>query len=520
MRIKTAVLVFAFTLASTASYGFLWSSQRDLVSILGDIETKGADKNTIGELEGYIENNPKGEHADEALLRLGRIYADKKDYVKALKAYSELAGNFPESRFRPEALYEAGHLEYKTGHLEEAKAALDAVRSSPASTVSLKVKAALLFKEIDSASFGLAPRLDAPAIGVLLPLKGPYAQFGEEALNGALMAADVFGDRKGSFDVIVRNAGSDAASVEGAVSELADNPRVVGLVGPLVSTTAFEAARYAHNRKLPIITLSQKEGVADGEYVFRNFLTPASQARAMAEYACKTLGRTKTAILYPQNSYGTELARLYEKEVKARGCEIVKTASYPKGTTDFTDQMKRLFGIQVKERMEGRRKIKEYTSTIDIDSLFIPDSYDSVGLIAPYLDFYNIKGVQLLGSNAWNSRKLVELAGKNVEGAVFVDGFFPGSKRAETAEFTARFKEIFGHEPGLIEAQAYDASNAIISAVRERGFDREALKAGLRELKDLKGATGSLAFSERGEAVKRLYILTVKNGRITEAEPE
>ncbi len=519
MKIKTLVLAIAFIFVSTASYGFFWSSQKDLFTILSDIETKGADNTVVSELEGYIADNPRGDHTDEALFRLAGIYAGKKDYGKALKAYSGIVGNFPDSRYSPEALYEIGSLEYKTGHLDEAKAALDSVQFSGGASVSTKAKAAVLLKEISSASYGLAPRLEAPAIGLLLPLKGPYAQFGEDALLGALMAADAFGDKKGVVEVVVRNVGSDPASVEAAINDLADNGRVVGLVGPLLSATAFEATRYAHNRKIPIITLSQKEGLTDGEYVFRNFLTPASQASAMAEYACKTLGRTRTAILYPQNNYGSELAKLFENEVKALGCEVVKTASYPKSTNDFTDHMKRLFGIQVKERMEGRRKIKEYTSTVEIDSLFIPDSSDSVGLIAPYLDFYNIKGVQLLGSNAWNSKKLVELAGKNVEGAVFVDGFFIGSKRPETGEFVARFNSTFGREPGLIEAQAYDAAYALIAAGKSgsAGFDRDAVKTALKSLKGLNGATGPLAFSERGEAVKKLFILTVKNGRIAEA---
>lgn len=522
MKTKVLALALAFMFVSTASYGFFWSAQKDLYTILNDIETKGPDAGAVKDLEAFIVDNPRGERTDEALFRLAGIYAGKRDYGKAIKVYSEIVDNFPGSRYRADALYEAGSLEYKTGHLDEAKTALDTVQFSNEASVTTKVRAALLLKEINSASYGLAPRLESPAIGLLLPLKGPYAQFGEDALLGALMAADVFGDKKGPVDVVVRNVGSDPASIEAAINDLADNRRVVGLIGPLLSSTAFEATRYAHNRKIPIITLSQKEGLTDGEYVFRNFLTPASQASAMAAYACKTLGRTRTAILYPQNNYGSELAKLFENEVKALGCEVVKTASYPKGTTDFTDHMKRLFGIQIKERMEGRRKIKEYTSTVEIDSLYIPDSSDSVGLIAPYLDFYNIKGVQLLGSNAWNSKKLVELAGKNVEGAVFVDGFFAGSTRPETGEFIARFNSTFGRDPGLIEAQAYDAAYALIAAEQSgaAGFDREAVKKALKELKGFNGATGPLAFSERGEAVKKLFFLTVKNGRIAEAAVE
>ncbi|MEK7773158.1 MAG: hypothetical protein AAB307_02320, partial [Deltaproteobacteria bacterium] len=71
---------------------------------------------------------------------------------------------------------------------------------------------------------------DRPAIGVLLPLKGSYARYAEDAMDGVLLAADVFGkgvkgdgacDGGGRVEVFVRNVGSDPAQVEAAVDGLA-----------------------------------------------------------------------------------------------------------------------------------------------------------------------------------------------------------------------------------------------------------------------------------------------------------
>lgn len=365
-----------------------------------------------------------------------------------------------------------------------------------------------------------------PAIGVLLPLKGDYSMHAEAAMDGVLLAADVFGKGAGAsgagpgVEVFVRSVGADPAQVEAAIDELASNPRVAGLVGPMMSSTAGEAARSAQARRIPVITLTQKDGVTGaGDYVFRNFLTPSAQASAVAEYACKTLGKKRFAVLYPQNNYGAELARLFEKEVKARGCRVARSLSYPRETSDFSSHIRLLFGVKSTEKKEGRRRITEYAPTVSVDALYIPDFAETVSMIAPYLAYHNISGVQLLGSNGWNSQRLL-LAGRDVDGAVFVDGFFQKSARDGAREFAERFAEAYGRAPGMIEAQAYDAAAVLISAIRGSdgsGADRDVVKERLLAVKGYNGATGPLSFDRNREAVKPLFILTVRDGEIVEA---
>lgn len=516
---RKAILAFlAFVLfAGTSQAGFF---SRGIDDIFADIEVNGPTEKNMGELEGYVKDNPSGESADEALLRLSEIYSKKKDYSRAVEALSLLVTNFPASRFQPEAMFGLGFLNYRSGKTEDARTALKAVADDRDASLTLRTKAARLLKEIEAASNGLGES-GAPAIGVLLPLKGSYARFGEDALSGVLLAAEVFGAQQGGrIEVIVKNVGSDPASVDAAITELADNENVVGLVGPLLSAVSIEAARSAQRREIPIITLSQKEGVTEaGDYVFRNFLTPADQAAALAEHAVNRQNLKAIGALFPQTNYGTELTKLFEMELKARGAELIRSASYQPGKTDFSDEMKRLFGVQVKERMEGRRKIKEYTPTVKIEGLFIPDSFEAASLIAPYLGYYNITDVKLLGPNSWNTSKLADLSGGKMEGAVFVDGFFKDSRRAGTSEFVKKFKEVYGREPGVLEAHAFDSARALVYAVgNESGTDREGVRDRLRSMRDFRGATGELYFNPRGEAVKRLFMLTVKNGKIVEAE--
>ena len=178
--------------------------------------------------------------------------------------------------------------------------------------------------------------------------------------------------------------------------------------------------------------------------------------------------------------------------------------------------MEFIFGIEVKERVVGRRHIREFTPSVEIAGLYIPDYPDAIAQIAPYIAYYNIENVQLLGSNGWNSPRLLKLAKEHVEGAIFVDGFYAWSERPGTREFIDEFRSAYGHRPGVIEAQAYDATMVLLGAIDIGGAERDDVRDALENLYGFEGATGTMSFDYSGEASKDLFILTVQDGRISE----
>ncbi|HBO83407.1 MAG: hypothetical protein A2073_00720 [Deltaproteobacteria bacterium GWC2_42_11] len=356
------------------------------------------------------------------------------------------------------------------------------------------------------------------AIGVILPLSGKYAGFGEDALKGVLLAAGVF-DRDADMpvEVIVKDSKDDPYITSSAVTELAADSRVMAIIGPMLSITASEAAKRAQELKIPIITLSQKEGLPQtGRYVFRNFLTQSMQARVVARFAANVLKFKRFAIFYPDNPYGKGLAVPFKDEVRKNGGEVVAEGMYSEGQADFGHDIKKLFKVSETEKKEGRRTIKSFNPALSVDALYIPDYFDTVSLIVPNLAYFNIKGVKLLGSNGWNSQKLAELGGKYVEGSIFADGFFLRSTRYETRLFADRFIKTYGIQAGILGAEAFDASSMTINLLREGKKNREAITDGLARLRYFKGATGNITFDAEGDAIKELFILTIINGEIVQ----
>ena len=87
-----------------------------------------------------------------------------------------------------------------------------------------------------------------------------------------------------TFQLIIRDSGGDPDLAVAAVRDLVLDHRVAAIIGPLSRVAAEAAAQEAEKLWVPIITLSQKEGVSEiGGYVFRYFLSNEQQARALAD---------------------------------------------------------------------------------------------------------------------------------------------------------------------------------------------------------------------------------------------
>jgi branched-chain amino acid transport system substrate-binding protein len=150
------------------------------------------------------------------------------------------------------------------------------------------------------------------------------------------------------------------------------------------------------------------------------------------------------------------------------------------------------------------------------DAIFIPGYYDKVALIAPALTFYNITGVQLLGSDGWNTNELLAISDQSVEGAIFVDGFFADSPAPVVQDFVKRFRLRYTKTPDLLAAQAYDAVFIIAQALQEGAKTPDELRDALLQVRDFPGVSGTTSFDASGNAVKIPFLLTIQNGRIVQ----
>ncbi len=341
----------------------------------------------------------------------------------------------------------------------------------------------------------------ACAIGLLLPLSGDAGVFGREVLHGVMLGAGLFGDQNPSAcRMIVRDTRGDPATAAQAVNELADNPEVLAIIGPLLGKTATAAVEAAEKRAIPLIALSPRETLAEeGRWAFRNFLTASDQARTLVRYAVEQQNATRFAILYPEDEQGRHFVDVFRRAVAGTRGRVVAAVGYAPDETDF------------------RYPIGQLRSGGKFDALFIPDNYRRVALLAPQLVYYEVKNVMLLGINRWNNDELARTANAYLSRAVFVDGFFARAANTEVDPFVSMFRNEYGQEPSFLSAVGFDTVRLlqrILSRPGARG--REKIRTELMSLDAFAGVTGELSMGEDRNVRRRLYLLRVGPNGIEE----
>lgn len=379
--------------------------------------------------------------------------------------------------------------------------------------------------EVLTAAEGEAGR---EAVGVLLPLSGKYAVYGESVLHGLECAAGVFTPCRGDLGVnlVIRDTQGDPKVAAKAVAELSANPEVQAIVGPLPQVEVDQAAQAAESAGLPMITLSQKADVAkQGAFIFRNFLTVADQVASLVDYACGSKKLKKYAVLYPDGPTGLEYKKAFEEELNRCGGKLVAEASYPIETRNFTDALRTLkFSSAEVTPDQG----------VNIDALFIPDVYRKIPEVVAGLKNLGIPvgasggsggsagsggGVRLLGGAGWDHPGLLTAGAEALEGAVYVNGFYAKSSSFPVRDFVAMFQAAYGFEPTILEAYAYDTMRLLGEVLKANpSAGRPELQAAVAKKRNFSGVTGNISFDEEGDARRRLSILTVEGGEIREVQ--
>lgn len=357
------------------------------------------------------------------------------------------------------------------------------------------------------------------AIGVILPLTGRHAAYGNSVLDAILMASTVL-DRGTStpLRIVIRDSESRSETLPALVGELADREKVLLILGPLGE--GMETARLAREKRVPILVFTQQEGIGrDNPYVLRDMLTNRAQVQALADHAVTRRGLRRFAILSPDEAGGREMARLFREAVATRGGRIVRERTYGRRQAEFGDEIRSLAGIEgaagrdVSEP-EGSIEIAS-PRPVDFEALFLPDSLGRAHAAALQLANHGVQGVRMLGPASWNQPERVRADGGVLEGAVFADTYCANDASRPVQEFIERYYASTGREPGSLEAIAYDGTALVVRTIRDaKPRSREELLRALTAVENVRGVSGRLSFTPEGESRREAVILTITQGQI------
>lgn len=343
-------------------------------------------------------------------------------------------------------------------------------------------------------------------VGMVLPLSGRQRAYGERALRGALLAADLMAppNLPGGvpIEIKVRDSGSDPARAAAAVDDLAKEG-VAAIVGSPDRVEAQSAVPRAEQLGVPFLELAPDDA-RRGEATFKLVRQSDERARSLARLAVKR-GARSVAVLAPDSAYGRGMASAFIDEARRLGARIAGDLRYPETATTFIEPVRRL--------QQGSP-----------EAIFVPAPATQLQLIAPQLassGVTRLPGVKPAGrvaqlyatADGLNDR-FVQSTAKYLDGAVLAPVFFPDTGDPRAAAFLDRYRAAYNEEPSSLDALAFDAVRAVRVAIEHADGSSAALANALSHLGE-NGLTGEIAFAAGGDRAGAPPLYTVDGATST-----
>lgn len=444
------------------------------------------------------------------------------------------ADTVPMPSLEEDAVRRAREALYAGRHSEASKLASQALETWPDTAHARELRYIQL--RADSGDRAVAGK-----IGVLLPSSGDYATIGKRIEQVARLANERDGGRT---TLVFRDSHGDANATVAAIEDLVIKEGCVAILGPMLKEDVMAAAEAAQAMGVPLVALSQsQEPTKAGDFVFRGFLPVEQQIEALVAHSMGNMGMRTFGVMFPDTGFGVRAQEVFTEEVKKRGGTVAKVVGYSADATDFRAEAKRLGGKDYSARAAEYARLKRAAEekgmdpskvvlppANQFDGIFIPDSWQRVGLVASSLAYEEFAvgdfrphrhatPTVLLGLNAWNDSRIIENGGDYVQNAIFVDAFAPRSSAPGVREFVSDHTSALHRPPSVIDALAWDSVRMLSQAVIAGGPDRKAVRDELVRAKLPTPVAGGSRFGEDREVDRKLLILTIDGDNIREWTP-
>jgi len=353
------------------------------------------------------------------------------------------------------------------------------------------------------------------SIGLVTDLSGRFVSFGkdiEAATNLAVERINADGGVNGSMlELVVEDTGGEPEQAVTAVRDLAEDG-VFAISGPLSSGEAETVYAQAAQVMVPIMSgTANKDGITElGEgWTFLNQATNTALYTEALPAWMEEYGVSTAALVYDAEepvSAGAAMGAIPAVAADV-GLEIVNADSpitFTRGQTDFATT------VQV-------------IGETDADGLIIMSAPTEAGLIAAELARQG-ETRPIIGHPSQGSQSFFEGGGQEITDWMLPLIFDRDSTEPEVQEFVSAMNEVIAAPPLVAEsANYYDSIFMLAEVMRDADINgstpveeaRETIRAGLLDLSDFPGVTGTISFAGNAEATKTIHLVVVQNGEPT-----
>ncbi len=331
-------------------------------------------------------------------------------------------------------------------------------------------------------------------VGVIVPLTGPLADYGEAVRRGVESARHDYPERFSKIELVYQDSAYDGKTAVNALQSLMAR-QDVDLYYTWGVSPNEAVLPVADARKLPVIAeTTLKSSVVGKPFSVRAAPTGEMTAKVVASELAKR-GYRSVGILLVDIPYYRDIVESLKRALKASGAAVEVMDSFSPEANDFKSTITKL-------------RAKGYDA---IGVFLLSDQVVTYYRQAHALHF----AVQTFGASMHDSQELMTRAGQGAEGALFV-GY------DVVPEFQSRWMREFNDDSRVgYGANAYDTALMIAELFGDgssANLSSEATVARFATISPRQGVSGAFSFAESPDAGKHfdfpLSARIVKQGRI------
>ena len=338
-------------------------------------------------------------------------------------------------------------------------------------------------------------------IGVIGPMTGGNAIYGEGAQNAVDMAVEEINSSGGPYTIEIVNGGEladDAQDARQAMNAynlvMADDPEA--LVGSFFSSVTLPIAQQASvdNMRLVATGATNVDVTVDRPTVFRDCFIDPYQGK-MAAMFVQSEGYTKVAVLYANDDdYSNGLKDAFIENCEANGIEVVYEGQCTTADTDFTSQVSQVVASGA-------------------EFLYYPCFQDTVPLLVSQARSAGFTGA-IMGGDSWDSSDTTGLESR-FENCYFTNHYSSEDTSDAVVNFVTKYTDTYGTESlNACASLYYDAIYMIYQGAQEGGgTDTASLVKGMTGM-TFTGVGGTFTLDDNGDPEKQIVFNTFVDGQV------
>lgn len=328
-------------------------------------------------------------------------------------------------------------------------------------------------------------------VGVVIPLTGDAAVYGEDIRQGIELAGEDLGSDKPTIIYEDACLASDALKSAQKLI-LADNVDLIAGVFCIPSVNAI--ATLTKEKKIPVMmTASVPESLtALKAYVFSPNSAIKDEAYAQADFAFDRLGARTASIVWMNSDFGSSYSKSFEERFTALGGKVLSSEALE------------FFGADYKSEL-SKAKSK------DPDLLLAVHFGTQMGLILKQSKEIGLKA-KIMGTYESEDQYIIDSAKGGAEGLVLSTPVGADTGPAFD-RFTEAYRARFNKDPAPIARMAYDGLMLEMAAVKACGKDKDCLEKHILATKGYDGASGVFDMTGDGTGKRTFAFKTVKDGK-------